>query len=74
MLESTASFAPRLAAKPKPQPAPEASKAAVPAQSSLPLVEVKVVNRLSENHAEMLRAALRDLGDARKILDPGTQR
>ena len=70
----TAKAAPRLAAKPKPQPAPEASKAAVPAQSSLPLVEVKVVNRLSENHAEMLRAALRDLGDARKILDPGTQR
>jgi DNA-binding transcriptional MerR regulator len=36
--------------------------------------EVKVVNRLSENHAEMLRAALRDLGDARKILDPALPR
>lgn len=70
----TAKAAPRVAAKPKPQTAPETSKAPVPAQASLPLVEVRVVNRLSENHAEMLRAALRDLGDARKILDPGTQR
>ncbi|WP_373502240.1 MerR family transcriptional regulator [Aestuariivirga sp.] len=31
---------------------------------------VKIVNRLSDNHADMLLAALRDLGDARKILDP----
>jgi DNA-binding transcriptional MerR regulator len=36
--------------------------------------EVKVVSRLAENHAEMLRAALRDLGDARKILDPALPR
>jgi DNA-binding transcriptional MerR regulator len=36
--------------------------------------DVKVVSRLSENHAEMLRAALRDLGDARKILDPALPR
>jgi hypothetical protein len=35
---------------------------------------VKVVSRLSESHAEMLRAALRDLGDARKILDPALPR
>lgn len=42
-----------------------------PAQPLLPLGEVRVVvNRLSENHADMLRAALRDLGDARRILDP----
>jgi DNA-binding transcriptional MerR regulator len=36
--------------------------------------DVKVVSRLSESHAEMLRAALRDLGDARKILDPALPR
>ena len=35
---------------------------------------MKVVNRLSDNHADMLRAALRDLGDARKILDPALPR
>ena len=68
----TAKAAPRVSAKPK--AAPEPPKAQAPAQASLPLVEVKVVNRLSENHAEMLRAALRDLGDARKILDPTSPR
>jgi len=67
----TAKAAPRVSAKPKAAPEPPAE---VPAQASLPLVEVKVVNRLSENHAEMLRAALRDLGDARKILDPTSPR
>jgi len=46
-----------------------------PAQPLLPLGEVRVVvNRLSENHADMLRAALRDLGDARRILDPAQGR
>ena len=70
----TAKAAPRVAAAQKPEHAPEAPKAPVPVQASLPLVEVKVVNRLSENHAEMLRTALRDLGDARKILDPTSQR
>lgn len=68
----TAKAAPRVSAKLK--AAPEPPKAQAPAQASLPLVEVKVVNRLSENHAEMLRAALRDLGDARKILDPTSPR
>ncbi len=68
----TAKAAPRVSAKPK--AAPEPPRAQAPAQASLPLVEVKVVNRLSENHAEMLRAALRDLGDARKILDPTSPR
>jgi DNA-binding transcriptional MerR regulator len=36
--------------------------------------DVKAGSRLSESHAEMLRAALRDLGDARKILDPALPR
>ncbi|PZF76445.1 MerR family transcriptional regulator [Aestuariivirga litoralis] len=54
----------------------EAAPAAeAPAQPLLPLGEVRVVvNRLSENHADMLRAALRDLGDARRILDPSQGR
>ena len=51
--------------------APRIGKAgAAPAALPAPAAEVKVVNRLSENHAEMLRSALRELGDARKILDP----
>ena len=70
----TAKAAPRVATKAKTAPAAESPKPQVPVQASLPLVEVKVVNRLSENHAEMLRAALRDLGDARKILDPTSLR
>lgn len=46
-----------------------------PAQPLLPLGEVRVVvNRLSENHADMLRTALRDLGEARRILDPSQGR
>ena len=58
-------------------PAPGTAKAAprraaaTPAtQAVAPPAEVKVVNRLPESQAEMLRAALRDLGDARKLLDP----
>ena len=54
---------------------PEATPMEAAAQPLLPLGEVKViVNRLSENHADMLRAALRDLGDARRILDPNQTR
>jgi hypothetical protein len=32
------------------------------------------VHRLSDNHAESLKAALRDLGDARRLLDPALAR
>jgi DNA-binding transcriptional MerR regulator len=50
--------------------APEA-----PSQPLLPLGDVKVVvHRLGEDHADMLRAALRDLGDARRLLDPSMAR
>ena len=35
---------------------------------------VKVVHRLSDSHADSLKAALRDLGDARKLLDPALVR
>lgn len=53
--------------------APRISKAA--ATRAAPAAEaVRVVNRLSDNHADMLRAALKDLGDARKILDPALPR
>jgi DNA-binding transcriptional MerR regulator len=55
--------------------APDGSPPEAPAQGLLPLGEVRVVvHRLSENHADMLRTALRDLGDARKILDPNLPR
>jgi DNA-binding transcriptional MerR regulator len=72
----TAKAAPRVVGRTKPaEPAPAAAAAAGPAQPLLPLGEVKVVvNRLSDNNAEMLRAALRDLGDARRILDPNQGR
>lgn len=66
-----AKAAPRVGKGKAEQPAESSSEA--PAQAALPLgevVETKVVNRLSDGHAEMLRAALRELGDARKILDP----
>jgi len=71
----TAKAAPRVAkGKTADMPAP-APASEPPAQPLLPLGEVKVVvNRLSDNHADMLRAALRDLGDARRILDPNQGR
>jgi DNA-binding transcriptional MerR regulator len=51
--------------------APRAGKAtAKPAPADGGADPAKAINRLSDNHADMLRAALRDLGDARKILDP----
>jgi DNA-binding transcriptional MerR regulator len=67
-----AKVAPRIQ-KPAAQSPPEQSQLALQLQPAAP-GEVKVVTRLSENHAEMLRAALRDLGDARKILDPALPR
>jgi DNA-binding transcriptional MerR regulator len=67
----TAKSAPRLGKGGTAAVAPEGA----PAQPLLPLGEVRVVvNRLSENHADMLRSALRDLGDARRILDPSQGR
>lgn len=66
----TAKAAPRVG-KPK---SAEVAPADAPVPSASPQGEVKVVNRLSDTHAEMLRAALRDLGDARNILDPSLPR
>jgi DNA-binding transcriptional MerR regulator len=55
--------------------APRVGKATAARTAALaPAEAVKVVNRLSDNHADMLRAALKDLGDARKILDPAVPR
>lgn len=56
--------------------APRAGKVAVKSAAALAALAPPpiVVNRLSETHADMLRAALRDLGDARKILDPAMPR
>ena len=49
--------------------------AAAPAIPAAAAVEsVRIINRLSESHADMLRSALRDLGDARKILEPALPR
>jgi DNA-binding transcriptional MerR regulator len=51
-------------------PPPGMAKAAPRLGQPAVTAAVKVVNRLSDSHAEMLRAALRELGDARKLLDP----
>jgi DNA-binding transcriptional MerR regulator len=62
-------------AKAAPRIGKTAAKSPVAAVASTTVGEVvKVVNRLSDTHADMLRAALRDLGDARKILDPAIPR
>jgi DNA-binding transcriptional MerR regulator len=34
----------------------------------------KIIFRLSDNHMDSLKSALRELGDARKLLDPSTAR
>lgn len=41
-----------------------------PSPLSTPAVAAAAGNRLSDSHAELLRAALRDLGEARRLLDP----
>jgi DNA-binding transcriptional MerR regulator len=63
-----AKVAPRLAKAGKAPAAPAA--AAVAAIGEAP----KVVFRLSDSHVDSLKAALRDLGDARKLLDPNSIR
>ncbi|HUR42732.1 MAG TPA: MerR family transcriptional regulator [Aestuariivirga sp.] len=64
-------------------PVPGTAKAAprigrtVPPPGKAPLARpnalneaVKIVHRLSDSHIDKLKSALRDLGDARKLLDP----
>ena len=55
---------------PPPGTAKSAPRVGKPAPVAPAAAAVKMVNRLSDSHADMLRAALRDLGDARKLLDP----
>ena len=61
----TAKIAPRT---PRSPPAPGRAPLARPGGA----IEstIKIVNRLAESHVEQLRAAMRELGDARKLLDP----
>ncbi len=47
----------------------------VPAAAASPIGEpAKIVYRLSDSHSDSLKAALRELGDARKLLDPAIGR
>lgn len=56
------------------KPAADQPQLALQLPPAAATAEAKAASRLSESHAEMLRAALRDLGDARKILDPALPR
>jgi DNA-binding transcriptional MerR regulator len=69
----TAKTAPRLG---KPVPLPGRAPLARPGVLREPVVKetVRIVARLADGHIDNLRAALRDLGDARKLLDPTLSR
>lgn len=62
----TAKAAPRFGKAPAKSPA---APAAAPIAATA-VQAVKVIHRLSEGHVDSLKAAMRDLGDARKLLDP----
>lgn len=59
----TAKAAPRINRAPPPGKAPLARPSAAIGEA------VKIVHRLSDSHMDKLKLALRDLGDARKLLD-----
>ena len=66
-----AQIAPRIAkSAPKPGLAPLARSTAA---AHSPAPTTVVVHSLSDNQADALKAALRDLGDARKLLDPSAR-
>lgn len=69
--DEMASAPPPGMAKAAPRLAAPKARGADSAQAQLPLGEV---SQLSHGHAEMLRSALRELGDARKLLDPAMPR
>jgi DNA-binding transcriptional MerR regulator len=55
--------------------APRAGKAATPPVGSAPMARTreeppKIIHKLSTSQADSLKAALKDLSDARKLLDP----
>jgi DNA-binding transcriptional MerR regulator len=58
--------------------APRLGKTAKPAAAPAPAAAIgeapKIVFRLSDGHVDSLKAALRELGDARKLLDPNSIR
>jgi DNA-binding transcriptional MerR regulator len=59
-------------------PAPGTAKVAprfVKAQPRAPAPEpvTRIVHRLSDSHVDSLKSALRDLGDARRLLDPAAR-
>jgi hypothetical protein len=72
--DEMASAPPPGTAKAAPRVTKGKAAAQVAATAAIPAEAPRVVNRLADSHAEMLRAALRDLGDARKLLDPSVSR
>jgi len=54
--------------------APRIPKPAAKPLAAIPVEAVRVVHRLSESHVDSLKSALRDLGDARRLLDPSLAR
>jgi DNA-binding transcriptional MerR regulator len=66
-----ARIAPRLA---RGVPPPPPGKAPLARPGSLIGEAPRIVHKLSDNQSETLKAALKDLSDARKLLDPGGAR
>ena len=66
-LPGTAKAAPRISRAPAPGKAPLARPGGALGEAG------KVIHRLSDSHIDKLKSALRDLGDARKLLDPAAR-
>lgn len=60
-------------AKAAPRVGKAAASAPLPAAIQ-PVSAVKIIHRLSDGHTDSLKSALRDLGDARRLLDPSLAR
>ncbi|MBI2719887.1 MAG: MerR family transcriptional regulator [Rhizobiales bacterium] len=68
-------------AAPAPGTAKTAPRVGIPPPGKAPLARpggaaeetVRIVTRLADGHIENLKVALRDLGDARRLLDPGAR-
>jgi DNA-binding transcriptional MerR regulator len=54
--------------------APRIGKAGIPKPISVIGEAPKIIYRLSDSHMDSLKSALRELGDARKLLDPASAR
>ena len=55
------------------KPAPPPGKAPLARPGGAIDVQTRVVHRLTTTHVDNLKSALRDLGDARKLLDPSSR-